>query len=232
MLSRVITFCNSTSPACDQVVLAPTLKEELENVEEFYHELFPYCLCPPNVFFYIIRINYLRREASQALLLEDNLTSLSTSATELLSEIEAFSVDDWAQPGNDNADWLTIGSAFKHAAVIYCIMSMQSLNLLPLDAETKVRLEIHGDLLATHLKRLLAVQRIRRYANWPLVVAGVEAGYRGETRRKWVEDGCTDLSRFLGTNCPLTLKAELRRYWSSGNLGWEQCFQEPYAFLF
>ena len=30
---------NSTSPAHDQVILAPTLAEELENAEEMYHEL-------------------------------------------------------------------------------------------------------------------------------------------------------------------------------------------------
>ncbi|KAJ4352045.1 uncharacterized protein N0V89_007391 [Didymosphaeria variabile] len=215
-----------------KVVLAPTLAEELENAEEMYHELFPYCLCPPSVFFYIIRISNLRREASQALILEDDLTGLSQSATNLLSQLESFSVDDWAQPGSNNADWLAIGSAFKHAAAVYCIMSLQSLALLPNDAQTNQQLESHGDLLALHLKKVIGYQRTRRFASWPLTVAAVEAGYRGEARRKWVEDTCLEMARVLGTNCPLNLKAVMRKYWASGNPGWEECFYKPYAFMF
>ncbi|KAL1596423.1 hypothetical protein SLS60_009069 [Paraconiothyrium brasiliense] len=232
LVQLVITMSNSTSPAHDQVVLAPTLAEELENAEEMYHELSPYCLCPPSVFFYILRISNLRREASQALILEDDLTALTQTATNLLSQIESFSINDWAQPGADNAEWLAIGSAFKHAAAVYCVMSLQSLALLPNDAQTNQQLERHGDLLASQLKEVIGSQRTRRFASWPLTVAGVEAGYRGEARRKWVEDTCSELARVLGTNCPLNLKAVMRKYWASGNPGWEECFYKPYAFMF
>lgn len=223
---------NSTSPAHDQINLAPTLKEELDNVEELYHELFPYILSPPAVFFYVIRISHMRGKVSQAIILEGDLTDYSQLATDLLSQIRSFSVDDWAQPGADWEDWLAIGSAWKHAAAVYCIMSLQSLALLPNDAQTNSQLESHGDLLASHLKTVIKSPCTRRYASWPLAMAGVEAGYRGEARRRWIEDSCSDMARILGTTSPLNLKAVLRKYWQSGNHGWEQCFHKPYAFMF
>lgn len=231
-LSSVITVSNTTSPAHDQVVLAPTLEQELEDVEELYHEMFPYCLGPPAVIFYIIRISNLRREASQALILQHDLTSLSQLAAHLLSQIQEFSVEDWAQAGAENEDWLAIGSAYKHAAAVYCIMSLQALALLPDDEQTNLQLENHGDLLVSFLKKVYASSRTQRFASWPLTMAGVEAGYRGEARRRWIENSCSELSRLLGTNALLNLKVFLRKYWVSGKLGWEECFHKPYAFMF
>ncbi|KAF2440171.1 hypothetical protein P171DRAFT_396381 [Karstenula rhodostoma CBS 690.94] len=228
----MIVVSNTTSPCHNQVVLAPTLKQELADVEELYHELFPYCLSPPAVFFFVIRISNLRREASQALILNDDITSHSQLAANLLSQIQAFSVDDWAQPGAENEDWLAIGSAYKHAAAVYCIMSLQSLALLPDDARTSLQLENHGDLLVSSLKNVIASSRTQRFAGWPLSMAGVEAGYRGEARHKWIENSCSELSRLLGNKAPSNLKLVLRKYWNSGNLGWEECFDKPYVFMF
>ncbi|KAF1978820.1 hypothetical protein BU23DRAFT_524363 [Bimuria novae-zelandiae CBS 107.79] len=228
----VVVASNSTSPADDQVVLAPTLKDELDNAEELYHELFPYCLCPPPVFFFIIRVTHLRREASQAQVLGDDIIDLMLLARGLLSQIEGFLVNDWAQPGDDYVDWLTIGLTYKHAVAVYCIMSLQSSGLLPITPDTIAQLEHHGALLGEHIRTAFAKQRLRRFVSWPLVVAGTEAGYRGEARRKWVEDCCVELARFLGTNCPLNIKAVLRRYWASGTPGWDSCFHKPFAFMF
>jgi hypothetical protein len=231
-LHRIIISSNTTSPANDQVVLAPTLKEELENAEELYHELFPYCLCPPPVFFFIIRISYLRREASQAMVLGDDMTNLMFQATQLLSEIDGFSVDDWAQPGDDHNDWLTIGLAYKHAVAVYCIMSLQSLGLIPISLNMSTQLKVHGETLGTHLRVVLATKRLRKFATWPLIVAGAEAGYRDEARRHWIEDCCEDLAHFSGSKCPLNMRGILRTYWDSGLPGWEECFYRPFAFMF
>jgi hypothetical protein len=228
----LIIVSNSTSPAHDQVVVAPTLREELDDAEELYHEIFPYCFSPPAVFFYVIRVSNLRREASQALIPEDNLTGHSQLAANLLSEIQAFSVVDWAQPGASYKEWFAIGSAMKHAAAVYCIMSLQSLGLFPNDAQTNLQLETHGDLLVLYLKKVFAFERTKRFASWPLTVAGVEAGYRGEARRKWIENSCSELVRILGTNSSLNLIHVLRKYWECGSLGWEECFNKPYAFMF
>lgn len=213
-------------------MLAPTLKEELENAEELYHELFPYCLCPPHVFFFIIRISFLRREASQAMVLGDDMTDLIFQATNLLSEIEGFSVNDWAQPGDDHKDWLTIGSAYKHAVAVYCIMSLQSMGLLPSTSEMSTQLQIHGDKLGTHLRAVLAAKRLRKFATWPLVVAGAEAGYRDEARRNWIQDCCDALAHFSGSRCPINMKGSMISYWDSGVPGWEECFHRPFAFMF
>lgn len=159
-------------------------------------------------------------------------TDLILSATNLLWEIESFSVSDWAQPGDDYKDWLAIGSTYKHAVAVYCIMSLQSLGLLPDTPEMSSQLQKHGDLLGTHLRTTLATSRIRRFANWPLVVAGVEAGYRSEARRRWFEECCVDLARSLGNNSPLNMKTVMRKNWDSGVTGWEESFVKPHAFMF
>ncbi|KAJ4299653.1 hypothetical protein N0V90_004899 [Kalmusia sp. IMI 367209] len=117
----VVISSNCTSPAHDQVVIAPTVHEELENITELYQELFPYCLCPPPVFHHIVRVSHLRREASQRLIEGGDITDLTLKAAELLSQIEAFGVRDWAQPGADFDDRLLhhvariVGSATRHS---------------------------------------------------------------------------------------------------------------------
>lgn len=227
-----MTVGNTTSPAHDHVVLAPTLEQELEDAEELYHEIFPYCLCPPPVFFFILRISNLRREASRKLILEEDLTGYPQLAAKLLLQIQEFSVDDWAQPDFDHEDWVLIGSAYKHASAVYCIMSLQALALLPDDERTNTKLATHGDLLAMFLKKVLVNPRVQRFINWPLCVAGVEAGHRGDARRRWIENSCSDMARLLGNNAPLNLLRILKKYWDSGNLGWEECFPKPYAFMF
>ncbi|KAF2188453.1 hypothetical protein K469DRAFT_81591 [Zopfia rhizophila CBS 207.26] len=228
----VVIFANGTSPATNQFMLNASLDEHIADVTEMYGELFPHCLCPPLLYYETLRINYLRHEASQLLSEMTDTAELSLEAGELLTRIEAFSPRDWAQPGANFDDWLTIGTVFKSCTAVYCIMSLQSLTILPNTSRMNEVLVAHADCLLLHLKAAFASKRLRRFLAWPLVVAGVEAAYRGQGARAWIEDAQDELSRFTGTNCPLKVRAMLRMYWYKEEPGWEECFNRPYAFLF
>ena len=206
----------------------------LADVSEMYNELFPYGVCPPSLFKELIRISYLRYEASQALLNFEDVTEMSMRAQEILARVEAFDPQDSAQPGARFDEWLTIGHVYKHFIATYCIMSLSSLTLLPditLPTPMRRTMSSHATQLLHHIK--IAKQSIpfRRHLALPLMVAGVEAIYRNESVRCWIEEALTELGQHAGASSPLKTRALLRRYWQRGEPGWEECFNQPYALL-
>jgi hypothetical protein len=234
MSPSVVVYANCSSPAGTQVFTNPSVEDFLSEIDEMYSELFPYGLCPPSLFHELVRINYLRYEASQALLNYDDVSDLSLRAQECLARIEAFTPHDWAQPGANFDQWLTIGSIYKHSLAVYCIMSLSSLTLLPfvsLSPSMRKTLSSHGTLLLHHLKPATSMIAFRRHLAFPLLVAGVEAIYRSESERCWLEEALTELGQVTGASAPLKTRALLRRYWQRKEPGWEECFTQPYGLI-
>jgi len=229
---RVLIYANCTSPASDQILLAASLEEQLADAAEVYDEIFPFTLCPPALFFNIIRISHMRGEASSRLIQGDSIENIFPKALDLLTEIEAFSAQDWAQPGPYLEEWLTIASAYKHTTALYCIISLQSLGVLPVNQHFDERRAYHADLLSTHVRQAMLSRRLKRFVTISVLALGVEAAYKGEGRRKWVQDTLVELSQCLGTGAPLKVKTLLREYWDRGVYGWEEFFNQPYAFMF
>lgn len=215
------------------MIITPSLPQFLAEVTELYDQVFPHCLCPRPLYLEIIRINYLRHSASTtASQAGESVAELCYEANQLLSRIAAFSPKDWAQPGRYNAEWRLIGSIYQSAIAIYCISSLQSLSILPATPHLLASLASHGDNLISDLKTAVASKRLRRLMGWPLVVAGVEAVYRGEATRRWLEEALSELSRANGTSSFLKARAVLRRYWAREVAGWEECFCQPFALHF
>ena len=152
-------------------------------------------------------------------------------AYDLLARVESFVPENWAQPGTFYDEWLLIGTIYQAAVAIYCTMSLQSLTVLPDTLEMNTMRSIHGDRLLAGLRKGMESPRVVKFAVWPLVVAGVEAAYRGEATRNWIEACFGDLSRTLGTSSPLKARAVLRRYWKTKKTGWDECFDRPYVFI-
>jgi hypothetical protein len=152
-------------------------------------------------------------------------------AYDLLARIEAFSVEDWAQPGTFYNEWLIVGTVYKSALALYAILSLGSLTVLPADASLLDIQTVHGDVLLRNLRTALKDSRIARFMAWPLVVVGVEAIYRGEATRDWIGASLEELSRTLGTSGPIKACSVLRRYWKGGVSGWDECFDRPYVFV-
>jgi hypothetical protein len=206
--------------------------EQVANVSAMSEEIFPYTLIPPTLFEDHVRVNHLRHRAHKTLLEGADMEPLIIEACELLARIEAFSPQDWAQPGPNFDDWITIGQLFKAAVAVYLIMSYQSLGIL-LDCQTmKNDLLRHADSLLLHLHTALKVKRLKRFLAWPLAVAGVEAGFRNEGVRMWIERELVEMGTLVGANCPFRMRTMLRRYWDKGVYDWEECFDQPQGFLF
>ncbi|KAI8938311.1 hypothetical protein NX059_005963 [Plenodomus lindquistii] len=225
----VITMANACSPASDQVQTSKQICDDIvADYTDLYDLIFPYTLCPPEIFTAILKINELRAKASPQRLQSDGSEfELIPEAQDVLDSILTFRADDWAQRGAHYSDWHIIGTMYQAAVAVYCIMSLQSLAVLPRTLEMNaIRVE-YGDILFGSLLRGSGIPRIAKFLAWPLIVAGVEAAYRGEGIKNWIEATLEHLSRSLGTSSPLKARTVLRRYWKKGEPGWEECFDRP-----
>lgn len=110
-------------------------------------------------------------------------------------------------------------------------MSLQSLAILPKNLEMDTMRSIHGDRLRTSLAAALKLKRLSRFVMWPLVVAGVEAGYRSEGVKGWVAQRLSDISRGIGSSSPLKAREVLEKYWEKGQPDWDACFEQAYGFV-
>ncbi|KAH8634763.1 hypothetical protein IG631_10163 [Alternaria alternata] len=218
-------------PSWDQVEINSTADDVTEDITSIYSLIFPYTLCPPELFTEMLHTNRLRAKASAAVLQCDFDVDHTLKAYDLLARIEAFSVEDWAQPGTFYDEWLIVGTVYRSALALYAILSLGSLTVLPADASLLDIQTVHGDILLRNLRTALKDPRIARFMAWPLVVVGVEAIYRGEATRGWIGASLEELSRTLGTSGPIKACSVLRRYWKGGVSGWDECFDRPYVFV-
>ncbi|KAF2822970.1 hypothetical protein CC86DRAFT_356812 [Ophiobolus disseminans] len=227
----IITIANTCSPSWDQLSLSGTPASNVADITAVYDLIFPYTLCPTTLFISILHTNHLRNAAAAVLFTGDFDPNHTMQAHDILASIEAFSPADWAQPGPHFAEWLLVGNIYQSAIALYCTMALQSLTILPNTLEMNAMRSVHGDQLMQSLRQALQSPRLQGFMIWPLVVAGVEAGYRDEATRYWVGREFGNLSRALGTSSPLKAEAVLRRYWQKEERGWDECFDRPYVFV-
>ncbi|KAI4914850.1 hypothetical protein J4E90_004884 [Alternaria incomplexa] len=217
-------------PSWDQVDISNTVEGMTEDITDMYSLIFPYTLCPRELFTEILRTNQLRAKASTAIQLCTFDPDYALEAYDVLSRIEAFSVEDWARAGAFCTEWLTVGLVYKSAVALYATLSLCPLMVLPTTPSLLESQTTYGDVLLSNLGTALKAPRMAKFMVWPLIVAGVEAMHRGEGTRNWIEAGLEDLSRTLGTSCPLKVCSVLKRYWKGGVVGWDECFDQSYVF--
>lgn len=224
-------MANTCSPSWDQVDITSAKNDIIEDVKSVYDLIFPYTLCPQELFIGILEINQLRTKASASLLLYETDPAHALEAHDLSRRIEAFSPESWAQGRPYCSEWLLLGKIYKAAVSLYCSLSLQSLTVLPPTVPLEARQTAKGDELLSSLRCALKKPRLARHMVWALVVAGVEAMHRGEATQKWIEASLGALSMQLGTSCPLKACAVLKRYWRGGVAGWDECFDRAYVFI-
>lgn len=229
--SSIISLANTCSPSWDQVDITGANGTIIEDLSSVYDLIFPYTLCPRELYIEILQIGQLRSKASAAMLLYDADPAHSLEAHDLIARIDAFSPEDWAQAGPLYSEWLLLGQIYQAAVSLYCSMSLQSLTVLPPSVSLQKAQEEKGNVLLSSVHIALQDPRMARHMVWPLAVAGVEGIHRSETTKDWIEASLGDLSRLLGTSCPLKACAVLKRYWKSGIPGWDSCFDRAYAFI-
>jgi hypothetical protein len=97
--TRIIIMGNTCSPSWDQIEISDMTNHTITDVHGLYSLIFPYTLCPSALFLAILRTNELRLRASGTMVLSDGALDLILEVQDLLARIEAFSPEDWAQPG-------------------------------------------------------------------------------------------------------------------------------------
>lgn len=186
-------------------------------------------LCPMQLFPEIFKINHLRMQGARPDLFDAK--ALQEVAYEILERIDSFSPQKLAESKDScHEDWILVGRAYQAAVALYCILSLQSLSILPQSSALRTQCAEHGKTLQILLKEALASKRLKRFMVWPLVVLGVEAVRGGEAMRTFVANQLAGLSHDAGTYVPLTAKRALEEFWSSGETRWDDCFDRPYIF--
>lgn len=189
----------------------------------------PTQMFPPQLLAEVSKINYLRLQARNKRECSDK--DLLKEAYDILDCIEAFSPEESAQSKlSSKEDWMRIGTVYRSATAIYCILSLQSVSVFPEDSALRAACATHGQVLRRHLPESLSSARTKRYMLWPLVLLGVEAVHSCMATRAFVSKQLPELSRSVGTSIPLTARSVLESFWASGHKRWDACFDRPYPF--
>ncbi|RYC56717.1 hypothetical protein CHU98_g9497 [Xylaria longipes] len=226
-----VAVIGNTTSSASHLAMTDFHIEQLEVIIELYGaEVFPFQMCPPTLFAEIIKINHIRMQAAkhEPTMVED----LSQEAHRILSRTCAFSPQQWAaSKPSSKQDWVLLGNVYQAAVTLYCISSLQSLSIMPLETSLRTRCATQGKVLQGLLTQTLSSQRTRRFMFWPLVLLGVEAVNCSETIRSFVEEKLSDMSSYIGSRAPLVAKDILGRFWASGETRWDACFDRPYVFI-
>lgn len=229
LTNSVAVIGNTTCAASDLIMTGSYLDSLGLLLEKYGAAVSPIHMCPLPLFAEIIKINHLRMRAISCdfALIQD----LSGEGFEILERIHGFSPGQWAssKPFHQE-DWVLIGKVYQAAAALYCILSLQSLSVLPETSDLRACCTAHGQTLWRLLKLGLSCPRTRRSLIWPLVLLGVEAVNGGPEMRAFVSEKLPELSYDAGTYVPLMAKSVLEEFWNSGEMRWDACFDRPYVF--
>lgn len=174
-----------------------------------------------------MRINQLRRRAASSHVLEEAHTG---EAQEILDDITAFEPHVWAE-GPLFEEWLIVAHMYKAATAVYCIASLQFLDVIPQSSRMRILRSEFGNILFANLKKAMECPKIILYTLWPMIVAGKEATDRGQKKKDWISKSLITLSRCQGSGSPLKVRAVLVRFWGRELSGWDECFDRPFNFV-
>ncbi|KAK5625752.1 hypothetical protein RRF57_001468 [Xylaria bambusicola] len=225
-----VAVIGNTTSSASGLAMTSFSPQQLEIIMKQYGaEPCPFQMCPPALFAEIIKINHIRMQAAKN---NPNMVKdLSPQAYEILNCICAFSPQQWTgSKSSSKLDWVLLGKAYQAAVTLYCILSLQSVSILPLESSLRARCATQSGLLQGLLTRTLSSPRTKRFMLWPLVLLGVEAIHCSQIMRSFVEAQLSQLSSDIGSSAPLVAKDILTRFWASGETRWDACFDNPYVF--
>lgn len=127
--------------------------------------------------------------------------------------------------------WSKIAEVFRLALKIYAFSSLSRPNdTMPQDRASRENQTTTDRAAMLEIIDNLPHEPLVRYALvWPLVIAGVYAS--SKAHRNTIVDSLLNTSRLCGMSTPLQAKRVLEKFWQSEACGWDDCFDEPYAFL-
>ncbi|OGM47433.1 C6 finger domain protein [Aspergillus bombycis] len=221
-------MANTTTPP-SQHIPATSQLELIDVMTDLYGDgIYPILLCPPYLLMDVIKVNHLRFQTTSSSLSE----TTRATAHEILEHIEAFSPEDWTGTNPDaREDWLLLGRMYRSAIALYCVSSLQSLSIIPSSRYYTAMRTVHGTRLYNLLPKVTRRPRIKHFAMWPLVVAGMQAVDASSNIRHIVDEQLSELSKIMGCPTPTLASAVLHRFWASGQTGWDDCFDKAYVFV-
>ncbi|UNI17964.1 hypothetical protein JDV02_004267 [Purpureocillium takamizusanense] len=235
----MIVMANTTSPSYDQVD-PDNHVNMLETIEELCSiGMYPRLPCPQPLFVEIVRINDLRwRVATRQIDAESGETSMAVR--DLLRRVMSFSPETWAAAQTTTApeaSWLVTARCYQSAVLLFADATLiKPLRLLESNAfndglsKYRSTRAYHRTLLLELVAEGLSGQLTKFGIIWPVIVAGFEAATGTAQERSLVENGLTDLCRGVGATTVAAREA-LIRFWKSGKGTWDECFDQPYAFI-
>lgn len=226
-LRSVAILGNTTSPA-PNLTMADSHLEDLDIIVNHYgQKLYSFQMCPPPLFAEIIKVNHLRMRA-----IEGKHAGAEEEARNILGRTHNFSPKEWSEfKPCSREGWTLVGSIYQAAVSLYCVLSLQSLSVLPSSTEMKTKCTECGRCLQMQLSTAMSSPPIRYSMIWPLILLGVQAASDGAAMRAFVAEKLPELGYHVGSNVPMVAKAVLERFWSSGETRWDACFDRPFAFV-
>jgi len=254
-------FANTVTHRSQQLTCV-TPAEQRRFIRHSYDEkLMPYFMYPPTLLLAMVDINELRGrgppwhtqyhkiqmfdgcndsnvENNEVFDFEVPIEESLPSPEALLAQIDTFDPIPWAARMTTlvqhQPQIIALGQLFQTTTRLFCILSLQSVGLLPSDdPELELEKALYGD-------KLFAILRADLHSNvlteksclFSLAVAGFLAKERGEEDRMYVKAECEFLSRSGGQASPLMLIVALQAFWDKGDWagkGWDDCFDKGYA---
>lgn len=217
---------DTSSPAF-QLALASSDMEALGfMITEHAQNPFAFGTHPAALFREILAINHLRIKA-----LEIVPVNFIRPAYQILDRIQSFSAVQWARSISTNPEWEVLGAIHQAAIALYCILSLQSVGVLPWNAQLGELRVGHARTLRQRLATAVSSPYLGRFVIWDLVVLGV-AAVKDVDLRAFLRQQLPLLSYSMGSNVPFLAKGLLERFWAleTTHKTWDQCFDQPYTF--
>ncbi|KAJ5281114.1 hypothetical protein N7478_006486 [Penicillium angulare] len=226
---------DTTSPPTEQA-LAPQDTTHFETFIDIVEDI-GYVLTTYPAFFFVqtMRINQLR--AMTADRIQWGLSpdpNARTQAFSILNDIKSFSINETKGTPSPMTDSMLLGQSFKTALYIFCVLSLQSVSILPSSNDDSDPLahivSYEAETLAAIIENGLPNPKLKLLLLWHLTVLGVDAVNRGETRRDLVRRCAYDMYTYTGSYSVWHLKEVLETFWASGKTRWDDCWDKPYLF--
>ncbi|KAL4913045.1 fungal-specific transcription factor domain-containing protein [Aspergillus aurantiobrunneus] len=227
-----ITVIGDTSSPATNLAMSTTLLAELDTIlYDHSNDIYSFYPFPPPLFAVVVKINHLRARAAARLrqLHITDIDTLTKEAIDILTTIQFFSVQSWKQSHKLTHEWSLLARIVQSAVTIYCISSLQSVAVLPASAAINVARKTCREDLYSNLVTALQTPSVGGSLLWPLVVLGVDAVHDTSTMRAFVRASLGPLAQGQGSFVPLMARDMLERYWASGLMSWDGCFDRPYA---
>lgn len=236
---RTAAMANTTSPAMNQITgLSDWTDADVKTI--YSYTVCAELPCPTCLFLCINEITRLRVLAASGVSISNYIWP---TALGIFDQISDFSPHDWTEPYSlpDTPEIFLMGSIFKSAVTLYGILSLPH----PISPATfSCPRGSHAAAAHHHaritcrtrlLQQIVAVMDLlhsKKPLAWPLAVLGVSLVDGAQSDKllveRYLQDMLKDFQLYAG---PMISVVKLRKFWESGQVGWEDCWDEPCTVL-